>query len=365
MTAEQSDHQAADDAAALSSAPEPADEDHAVPTRDLAPTAEPDSEQITSLIDLFCAEHGQDLPRRFLRYLVDHGKDAFDARDVEDALLIIDDADPDLRRLRFLIRAASRRHKGRFREPALQLARRAVSSDLDGSRFNEHTSAVADRFASTADLLAPRLREAESRRRALSVLLVSIDVLAGGAGLSPEDALPVLRRVLPDPDDTDRPRNPRLDRMAQLSDPNMTLDRLRGLLDFSEPWERSVSLAQADRSRALSELETSARALADEEATSRRLREEAASLQQELAAKCQEIARLNDQLRDAGALGKSDVSAVRARSLAFLQGRLRPLLETAREAGNLDPPRAAVMKRMVGDAMDDVDGEIQWLTSSD
>lgn len=330
-------------------------------TRDVPARREP----IDSLVALFSAERGQELPRRFLSHLVEEERTGFDREDVRAALLIIDDADPDLRRLRFLVRVASEKHQAKFRQPALDLAREAIGGDLRESLFADTARSVAERFASAADHLRLCFRDETKVRRALNVLMLALEVLAVGARLTLEEATPVLRAALEEGTDSAAgPTNPNLARMAHLADPNLTAERLRGVLRMIEPWEQGAREAEQTRDRAAAREARAQDALAEANARVAELERLVESTRAQLADEREEQEALSRQLRDAGSLGESDVAAVRARALSFLEGRLRPVLETAREAGDVEPPRMKVTRRMIADALNDIDEEIAWLTSS-
>jgi predicted nucleic acid-binding Zn-ribbon protein len=132
-----------------------------------------------------------------------------------------------------------------------------------------------------------------------------------------------------------------------------------------EPWEQMAAEARAEREAAA---RREAVAREDQDDALRRVVErddEIERLRASLEQARQELAALRDQLRDAGSAGRSDVAGVRARALSFLKGRLRPSLETGREAAEAAQPNERVMRRMIIDTLYEVDREIEWLTSLD
>lgn len=319
---------------------------------------------IDSLMALF-SEKGSGLPMRFLAHLAEHDRDTFDPDDVADTLLILDDADPELKKLRFLVRAGTLRFSGRYRQPSLDLARKAIRNGLDGSSFDDVSVPAAERLESVVACLASRLREnGPDGRRAFSELMLALEILGAGTALRSEQATPALRRAVGESDTLSGDGNVRRARIAGLSEPNMTADRLRGLLELLQPWEQSAAedrraaLVAGERMRsAEAAVEEAATRVADLEAL---LRTQEAALEDAR----RECVELRNQVRDAGALGQSDVASVRARALSAFEGRIRPLLESARDAGELDPPRTKVMRRYIVDLLHDVDKEIEWLRSS-
>jgi hypothetical protein len=326
-------------------------------------TVEPTLAGPTTLVEMFSAK-GQQLPRRFLAHLAQTDQEHFDRDDVDAVLERIEELDPEFKRLRFLVRVSAEKHHARFHEDALRLARRAIGPQLRTSSMLDSTVPVLQRFESGAKLLAARINEeGPAGRRAFNVLLLGLELLAAGAQLKAEDAVPILRAALADNQDQ-RPSNPRRARIAQLADPNLTVERMRSALGLIEPWERTAADAAAEARRAARVADEAGRQQEDAERRSAELGETVSRREADLDHARQEVTALRDQLRDVGHLGESDVAAMRARNLRFLQGRLRPLLDTAREAGDLKPPRDAVMRRMVADALLDIEKEIEWLTSS-
>lgn len=320
---------------------------------------------IDSLMAVF-AEKGSGLPKRFLGHLVKTNAQAFDPADVESTLLVVDDADPELKRLRFLVRTASRGFGGDFKQPALDFARRAIRDDIEGSDLDDVTTSPAARLESVVGLLRPRVRDnGPVARRAFNVMMLTIEILAAGTTLQFEDVTPVLRRALVDPDATEAGANLRRARLGRLSDPNLTVDSLRQLLEVMEPSE----MAAAEARRAAAEAQRASESMREERDAAQlernALQQQLANLSEASEQQRQELARLRDQVRDAGALGQSDVAAARARELSLLQGKLRPMLDSVREAGELEPPRTAVIRRYVADVLREIDKEIGWLKSSD
>jgi hypothetical protein len=315
---------------------------------------------IETLDAYFEAAKGDELPRRLLRSMRDQDRTSFSREELDRALALLPSADPDLRRVRSLVRASRQRFDGDFERAALDFARAAIAPMLTRTAFQEVDRPAAERFAEVVADQSLALHDKQTARRALNVMLLALDILAD-AGLSMEDAIPALRRAVAS--ERDQPPNPRRERLAQLAAPGITIEQLRRTLSLSEPWERMAADARhgtesAERAEALERQER-------ENAEARVIERQAEieRLERTLQAAQREVELVRNQLRDAGSLGRSDVVAVRARARAFLQGRLRPSLETAREAAENDPPNARVIRRMILDALHEVDKELQWLIS--
>src|SRR3712207_7898445 len=61
----------------------------------------------------------------------------------------------------------------------------------------------------------------------------------------------------------------------------------------------------------------------------------------------------SDQARDVQIVASSDVTELRTRAIAFINSRLRDLLSTAKEASEIDPPRAQTAARLLNQAIID------------
>lgn len=336
---------------------------HGEPNDERVVDDSPGSPAVESLDEYIAIEKGDDLPRRLLRHLASQDRLHFTVEETQRALALLPEADPNLRRVRALVRAARQRYDGRYEPTVLDFARKSIAPILATTGFQDHTQPATARFQEIVASQTRGLHKKADARRSLNVIILALEILAD-AGLSMEDAVPVLRRALAVDREPQERSNPRREGLAQLADLRITVDQLRRTLGLIEPWERIATqsraageasareqlAAQSERDTALEQLAQRERAIQELDAALQIAREDAAALRNEL--------------RDAGSAGRSDVLAARARTLSFLKGRLRPTLETAREAGEVEPSNERVMRRMVLDALRDVDKEIEWLTSS-
>jgi hypothetical protein len=342
------------------------------PERDVPDPSGPDADEgaqptevpVTSLPEFLAVQKGEELPRRLLRHMAAEKRERFSREEQAQALALLADADPELRRVRSLLRAARQSYDGAFETTVTDFVRAALVPVVPDS-FRDPSQSPRERFADVVASQTAALRDKATGRRPLNVILLSLEILAD-AGLSMEDAIPLLRDALGEerPSRTGR-LNPRRDRLAQLADVQMTPGRLRQRLGLIEPWEQMAAEARAEREAAA---RREAVAREDQDDALRRVVErddEIERLRASLEQARQELAALRDQLRDAGSAGRSDVAGVRARALSFLKGRLRPSLETGREAAEAAQPNERVMRRMIIDTLYEVDREIEWLTSLD
>lgn len=333
------------------------------PTDEPVADESPASPSIASLDEYIAIEKGDELPRRLLSHLASQERLSFTVEEMQRALALVPEADPNLRRVRALVRAARQRYGGRYEPTVLDFARKSIAPILVNTGLQDHTRPAPARFEEIVASQTPGLHKKADARRSLNVIILALEILAD-AGLSMEDAVPVLRRALAADREPQERSNPRREGLAQLADLRITVDQLRRTLGLIEPWERIANQSRAAREASVREqlAAQSERDMALEQLAQRdrTIQELGAALE----AAREGIAALRHELRDAGSAGRGDVSAARARTLSFLKGRLRPTLETGREAGEVEPPNERVMRRMLLDALRDVDKEIQWLTSS-
>ena len=185
------------------------------------------------------------------------------------------------------------------------------------------------------------------------------------SGLAFEAAAPVLRDTLGRPPEYEQIKsNPRRHRVAAVTSPRNDLERVRDLLDLLEPWERELAETRRAERQAASDARD-ARATADlatERATG--LEQRITELRTELEQARQEMGSLRDQTQDVRIHASADVTELRARSIAFLNRRLRDLLTTAKEANEVDPPRTQTTVRLIEQAIQELGKEVEWLRSS-
>lgn len=89
---------------------------------------------------------------------------------------------------------------------------------------------------------------------------------------------------------------------------------------------------------------------------------EAVRLSAELVTARERTAALERQMHDERLSGQGDVRSVRGRAVRFLNGRLHPMLEQAREATELTPPRADVARDILQGLEGEIRGELEWLS---
>jgi hypothetical protein len=322
-------------------------------------------EPIRTLAELFISKTAA--PSRLLREMEKGTSWKFADDDVLDALELVPETDPHLARTRLLLHLAIESYDGRFARTTVDFALLAISDEIGGlAGWGQLDD--ADPVASLTVLserLGRDLRDSKRQRRALNVLMIATDVLSHRRGLSFELAAPVLRTAVGRPPEYERGRsNPRRHRIASVTLPRNDLERVRDLLDLLEPWERDLHASQQAERAAASDAHA-AREAADQAALrTRELTQEVSALASELEALRQEAAASRDQVQDVRINASADVTELRARTVAFLNTRLRDLLGTAKEACEVEPPSIATSVRLLEQALQELRREVEWLTSS-
>jgi hypothetical protein len=195
--------------------------------------------------------------------------------------------------------------------------------------------------------------------------MIALDVLSARNAVAFEALAPVLRDVVGRPPEYEKARsNPRRHRIASVTDWHNDIARVRDLLDLLQPWESELRDAQARTREADDARRLSDEALDEAQARQRQLDEQVTQLQTDLESARQELRGLRDQTRDAHIVASSDVAELRARTLAFINTRVRDLVATAKEASEVEPPRAETTARLLAQALDEIQREAEWLRSS-
>jgi hypothetical protein len=325
------------------------------------PRAKP--EPVSSLVDLYTVKGAN--AAKLLRELEKESSWKFADDDVETALGLIPERDANLARTRQLLHEAIDTREGRFARAAGDFALRALESDLAGAEGwppGDDTQPV-DALEELADKLAADLKDPKRQRRAHNVLMIGVDLLSNRRAVAFELVAPVLRQALGTPT-TDSKRNPRRHRTASVTLPRNGIERVRDLLDLLEPWEQEVAASENAVAAASAGAREASMAAERAQESARELGAELASATTELERLRQEAESARDQAQDVRIHASADVSELRACSIAFLNTRLRDLLATAKEANELDPPRTATALRLLDQAMQELQKEVEWLRSS-
>lgn len=96
-----------------------------------------------------------------------------------------------------------------------------------------------------------------------------------------------------------------------------------------------------------------------------RKEEEIASLKARLKVSEDETASLEKKIEHQQAINAHGKGELKGRSKVFLEKKLGPLLETAREFAELDPPRKSIIVERLEMAREEIRREIEWLRSTD
>lgn len=332
---------------------------------DATTASRPKPEPVRTLVELFTVKGAN--PKKLLRELEKAKSWQFAPADADAALDLLGERDPHLQRTRQLLHEAINTRDGRFARTAGDFALRAIAKHLGGGSewLSAEKAEPVQSLTRVCDTLAPQLDDPKLQRRSHNILMIVVDVLSARHGLSFEAAAPALRTAVGQPREYERRRsNPRRHRIASLTDPRNDLSRVRDLLDLLRPWESELRAQQAElrtASEARQEAEYAAAHAGEHVAT---LEKRISDLESELEEARQAARASSDQARDVQIVASSDVAEVRARSVAFLNTRLRDLLSTAKEASEIDPPRSKTALRLLNQALDEMERETQWLRSS-
>jgi hypothetical protein len=345
--------------------PPPDDDQSAAGPGAQKPKAKPKAKPVLSLVDMYTVPGAN--PGKLLRELVKTTSWKFDDQDVDAALALLDERDPHLERTRRLVHMSIQEHESRFARTAIDFAIRAADRELQ-PLASWPPGDDADPVSCLRELgehLRPSLSNPKEQKRAHNVLMMGVDTLSNRAGLAFEAAAPVLREIVGRPPEYgERRSNPRRHRIASVTLPRNDLERVRDLLDLLEPWEREgAELRQAEQ-RAATESSQALRRASDAETALKQLQDRFEDIQRQLADARQESVAAHDQARDMRVVASADVTELRSRVLAFLNTRLRDLLATAKEASEVDPPRAATAVRLLDQAIAELGREVEWLRSS-
>jgi hypothetical protein len=325
----------------------------------------PKAPPVTTLVELFTAKGGN--AGKLLRELEKSPSWSFAADDVETALGLLPEHDPHLQRTRQLLHEAIETRDGRFRRTAGDFAICAKADDLrDAGKWPpEDGIEPLEALTSVAEVVRTRLRDPKAHRRNHNVLMIAVDVLSDRHGLAFEEAAPVLRAAIGRPPQYEKSKsNPRRHRIAAVTELRNDLARVQDLLDLLQPWEDDVRRAErqaqeADAGRTEADARTDAAHQRAEQLEGR-----IAELERELESVRQALAAASDESRDVEIFASSDVAELKARSLAFINTRLRDLLSTAKDASEVEPPRAQTAARLLNQALTEIQKEAEWLRSS-
>jgi len=131
------------------------------------------------------------------------------------------------------------------------------------------------------------------------------------------------------------------------------------LARHSEIWERQQRKKESRRAQDLQE--QLKRAIEEQHAKER----EIGVLKTDLAHSEDERALLEQKIEYDQAVSIHGKGELRGRSRVFLEKKLTPLLETAYEFAELDPPRKSIIVERLEMARDEIRKEIEWLRSTD
>jgi hypothetical protein len=304
-------------------------------------------------------------PAKYLAALRAAQPPRIDRGDSEQVLKEIAELDPRFQKTLALVSNAVVEGRGDASVWVLSFARDALAKEL--RRQDPWPGAGETRahelFDEIAQGLRGDLRNPKTAWRASNLLRAAALWLGHDRGLDITDALPVIASVVPPPSGDRTRRSAQRERTAFLA-------KLRGKEDMSQlvevlsPWIRAAREARSDAARLEGEAEELRARASDALREARHAQGEAAALREALGQAQAKIVELEKQLQGAQVLGMHGVSEVRSRQSAFLNKRLRRLLDTAMEASSSDHPSPRVVVENLELALEVIDEEIEWLRSS-
>jgi hypothetical protein len=321
---------------------------------------DPDAAKTRSLVALLTDKHAR--PGQLLRWLAEAEGAAITAEDRAAAVALIPKHDATLKQTRALYHEARTTRSGIAAGQVAAFVNDVLAAELDGVVQWPPSGAAADVLVEIATALAPQLRAKSFEQRSLGVLMLATAALADLHLLETDQAVGSLRLALGEPAPYQRePRNPRIIRVNQLTDPRFKAEDVRAWIDVAHPAIAGLQAARGDAERAAAR----ARALEEQQSELRReldaAHADAEALRRELEASQARTGELERGIEDARAVGRLDQAGIRAQTIDFLDGRLAPLLSTAREALELDTPRAHIALDKVHTALDALEQETEWL----
>jgi len=303
-------------------------------------------------------------PKQFLRRLKAANRWTFEPDDVDEAVRIALESDPDLRRCRSLLHVATlandRQHERGLSAFIDRVLERHLSAAWQPARDDP-----TEVLSIAIEALRPELKGKPSRRT-LNVLLLCVERMGGRPGLQLDAVVDALGGAVGDPAPHARkPSDHTRARVAAITDPGLGASELRAWLALSSDLRRWARRAQQDAETARAELAATADDLASAQQRLADLRTEVDGKAAQLAQARQEIGTLAARVEESRMVGRHGRSQVQARVEDALRTRVVPLLTTADEALGVEPPRVAVAREKLGFAIEAIDDEISWLASSD
>jgi hypothetical protein len=317
-----------------------------------------------SLVELYSSKTPS--PKAFLREAEKGNSWKFGDDDIEAALAVLLERDPQLTVTRQLVHEAMTAHSGRFSLTGADFAQRALTAALADrplDLLDESHEPVAA-LAALAGVLKGDLEQKKDQRRAHNALMIGVDVLSARRGMSLEETAPALAEAVGPPAAYKRSKsNPRRHRVRTVAQPKNDLARVRDL-DLLRPWQEAAASAHQREQEADARAREATDAASSADARARELAAELADARARLA---EESASVENARSEAGHIrshAAADLSELRSRSAAFLNSRLATLITTAKEATEANPPSPDTAARLLDQAIKELEREVTWLKSS-
>jgi hypothetical protein len=202
--------------------------------------------------------------------------------------------------------------------------------------------------------------------RAARILMTAMLWLSYSRSLQIVDAIQAIKGTLPTRNEKED-GGQHIDRMAltTIAHSKFNQQRLREVIKLLTPWYGRINAFKNQLTLQTTEMEVLQRSLAVAEEIAQTRAESIESLEDNLSRLMIENEQLRKQVNDHQISAKHGRMEVITRERGLLTGKLKPLLQSAKEAAELMPPRAQVVKERLELAIEVIDQEDQWLQSSD
>jgi hypothetical protein len=339
----------------------------AIPPEDPARAAKrPVAEPVTTLTDYFHRKRYR--PSRFLADLEEGNIWSFSEEDQTSALGLSAELDPKFTRTLSLAAAALQARDVRFRRPILHFVWRSTEQRLrDNPRYIggglSKTPDVVERLHGISRALTKGLEESKPRVESLNILMAAALWLHYSEDLplraivdelvSTISALPRIRR----PDDAAL--------AGYVGEQGRAGPKaLLPLIGLLEPWIEQAKRAARHAAAEQDHAEKATDALERTREALERVEAENAALRTSLEGARAAATSAEEQLRAGQTHHEHGMNQLRSQIAFALDGRLAELLDTAKDALELDEPRVHVAQEKLAIAAEELQRQAEWLRSS-
>lgn len=300
---------------------------------------------------------------RFLAALDGRTEKAIPEDERAEALVALEERDPELTRTRGLYLEAIEIHGGRLGASVARFVSDVMSEVVEAPNlWPPHHLDPLEALERIAISLAADLRDRKKSRRAHGQLMLAVVYLAHLRNLPFEPTIELLSERLGPPPERDRPvQNVRQERLRHLARPGVSPDGLRRWLDVLEPWRRRAREWEERARSAETSLVAAREDLAEARERHDDLIERLSAAERALQDERERIRQLEGRVQGAAIVSDHELTDLRAALERFLIDRLTPVLQTAVDALEVDHPQIARQKLDI--ARDIIHEQITWLRS--